>query len=98
MNREAMLCQISEETGFELNQIEAMYLSMVHVISDALSSGEEVNLSKEWGSFIPKMWDNPALSDNSPRTRRTACYKVRFRPGKALEKQLVIPQDGDGCN
>lgn len=95
MERKDILHEISEKTGVGQEQVEKTYYSMVSIISDALSRGEEVNLNPEWGSFIPKLWDNPALNENSPRTRKAARYKVRFRPGKEMEKGLKISQDGD---
>lgn len=87
-----MFRKISQETALEQEQVEKVYRSMVQIISDTLSAGEEVVLIPEWGIFIPKLWDNPGRNDNSQRTRQAAHYKVRFRPGKEMEKQLKIPQ------
>lgn len=95
MERRELLHEISVKTGVSEDQVELTYDSMVSIIVDVLSRGKEVNLSPEWGNFVPKRWDNPALNENSPRTRKTACYKIRFRPGKELERGLKIPQDGD---
>lgn len=95
MKQEEMFHKISEETDVEMEQIEKVYHSMVRIISDTLSSGEEVVLIPEWGIFMPKLWDNPGRNENSQRTRQAAHYKVRFRPGKEMEKQLKLPQDRD---
>lgn len=92
MERNEMFQKILEETGMELEQIEKVYFSMVHVMSDTLSRGEDVVLNPEWGLFAPKLWDNPGLNENSPRTRQAVRYKIRFRPGKEVEKQLKLPQ------
>lgn len=92
MERKEMFQKILEETGVELEQIEKVYFSMVHVMSDTLGRGEDVVLTPEWGLFAPKLWDNLGLNENSPRTRKAAQYKVRFRPGKEMEKQLKQPE------
>lgn len=92
MERKEMFQKILEETGVELEQIEKVYFSMVHVMSDTLSRGEDVALNPEWGLFAPKLWDNPGMNENSPRTRKAVQYKVRFRPGKEMEKLLKQPQ------
>lgn len=93
MKQEEMFHKISEETDVEIEQIKKVYGSMVRIISDTLSNGEEVVLIPEWGIFMPKLWDNPGRNENSQRTRQAAHYKVRFRPGKEMEKQLKLPQD-----
>lgn len=95
MKQEEMFHKISEETDVEIEQIKKVYGSMVRIISDTLSNGEEVVLIPEWGIFIPKLWDNPGRNENSQRTRQEAHYKVRFRPGKEMEKQLKLPRDRD---
>lgn len=91
MKQEELFRKISEETRMGQEQVERVYYSMVHAMSDALSAGEEVALTPEWGIFIPKLWDNPGLNENSPRTRKEAHYKIRFRPGKEMEKKLKAP-------
>lgn len=88
MQREELFRKIIEDTGLGQEQIEQIYFSMVSIITDALSRGEEVNLKPEWGSLIPKLWDNPALNENSQKTRKMARYKIRFRPGKEMERNL----------
>lgn len=93
MIRKDLLSNISEKTGIAQEQVEIIYYSMVHTITESLSQGEEVNLKPEWGSFIPKMWDNPALNENSQRTRKLARYKIRFRVGKELENTLRISSE-----
>lgn len=95
MKQEEMFHKISEETDVDVEQIKKVYGSMVRIISDTLSNGEEVVLIPEWGIFIPKLWDNPGRNENSQRTRQEAHYKVRFRPGKEMEKQLKLPRDRD---
>lgn len=95
MERKEIVCEISRRTGVCQEQVEKTYYSMISIMADALSRGEEVNLNPEWGSFIPKLWDNQALNANSPRTRKVARYKIRFRPGNEIEKRLKILQDGD---
>lgn len=92
MEKNELFHKVSKETELDLAQIEKVYYSMVHLMSDALGEGEEVALVPEWGIFVPKLWDNPGRNENSPRTRRGACYKIRFRPGKEMEKQLKLPQ------
>lgn len=92
MERKEMFQRIMEETGVELEQIEKVYFSMVHVMSDTLGRGEDVVLNPEWGLFMPKLWDNPGMNENSPRTRKAVQYKIRFRPGKEMEKLLKQPQ------
>lgn len=90
MERNEMLLKISKDTGMDLEQIEKIYQSMAQTISDALCQGEEVALMPELGLLIPKPWDNTGLDDNSPRTRRPAHYKIRFRTGSKLQKALTI--------
>lgn len=93
MKRNEMLHKISEETGVTPEQVEQVYLSLVHTMSDALSHGEEVVLIPEWGIFIPHLWNNPGRNENSQRTRLDARYKVRFRPGREMEQMLKLPQE-----
>lgn len=90
MERNEMLQKISKDTGMNLEQIEKIYQSMAQVISDTLCQGEEVALMPELGLLIPKPWDNTGLDENSPRTRRPAHYKIRFRTGSKLQKALTI--------
>ena len=101
MKQEEMFRKITQETAVEQELVEKVYRSMVQIISETLSAGEEVVLIPEWGIFIPKLWDNPGRNENSQRTRQATHYKVRFRPGKEMEKQLKLPQgnhDEDGRN
>lgn len=93
MKQEELFRKISEETDIKQLQVEQVYSSMVHLITDALAEGEEVVLIPEWGIFIPKLWDNPGMNENSPRTRQAVHYKIRFRPGKEMENKLRINQD-----
>lgn len=93
MKQEELFQRISEETNIEREKVEQVYSSMVHLITDTLAEGEEVVLIPEWGIFIPKLWDNPGLNENSPRTKHPVHYKIRFRPGKELEKKLKFLQD-----
>lgn len=90
MKRDEMFQKISDDTGIELEQIEKVYLSMVKAMSETLCRGEEVVLLPEWGVYIPKEWDNTGLEENSPKTRKPAHYKIRFRPGNKLQKKLVM--------
>lgn len=94
MERNEMLKKISKDTGMELEQVEKIYLSMAQRISEALCKGEEVALMPELGLLIPKAWDNNGLDENSPRTRRPAHYKIRFRTGSKLQKDLMITPAG----
>lgn len=93
MERNEMFQKISNDTGVGLEQVEKVYRSMVRTMSESLRQGEEVVLTPEWGVFIPKEWDNTGLDENSPRTRKPAHYKIRFRPGSKLQKALVIPSE-----
>ena len=98
MKRNEMLHKISEETGLAPEQVEQVYLSLVHTMSDTLSHGEEIVLIPELGIFAPRLWNNPGRNENSQRTRLEARYKIRFRPGKEMEKMLRLPQeDGYGA-
>lgn len=90
MKRDEMFQKISNDTGIELNQIEKVYDSMIKTMSETLCQGEEVVLLPEWGVYIPKEWDNTGLDENSPKTRKPAHYKIRFRPGSKLQKKLEI--------
>lgn len=92
MRQEELFRKISAETRMGQEQVERVYYSLVHAVSEALSEGEEVVLTPEWGAFIPKLWDNPGLNGDSPRTRKEARYKIRFRPGKEMEKKLRMPK------
>lgn len=94
MERKELFQKIMEETDVNLEQIEKVYLSMAHVISDTLGKGEEVTLNPELGLFAPKLWDNPGMNENSPRTRKDVRYKVRFRPGREMERCLKVTQGG----
>lgn len=95
MEQGIMFQKISKDTGLELEQIEKVYYSMIRAMSESLSQGEEVVLLPEWGVFIPKEWDNIGLDENSPRTRKSAHYKIRFRPGNKLQKKLVINRNNE---
>lgn len=90
MERNEMFQKISKDTGMETEQIEKVYHSMVKAMTETLCQGEEVVLLPEWGVYIPKEWDNTGLDENSPKTRKPAHYKIRFRPGNKLQKKLVI--------
>lgn len=92
MKQEELFRKISEETDIGQEQVEQVYDSMVHIITDVLAGGEEVALNPEWGIFIPKLWDNPGMNEGSPRTRQQPRYKIRFRPGKEMEKKLRLPE------
>lgn len=93
MERNEMFQKISKDTGMDLEQIEKVYCSMIKAMTESLCHGEEVVLLPEWGVYIPKEWDNTGLDENSPKTRKPAHYKVRFRPGNKLQKKLVIVPD-----
>ena len=93
MERDEMFQKISKDTGMELEQIEKVYHSMIQTMSETLCKGEEVVLLPEWGVYIPKIWDNIGLDENSPKTRKSAHYKVRFRPSGKLQKKLIITRD-----
>ncbi len=96
MKQNEMFQKISEDTGMELGQIEKVYRSMIKTMSETLCQGEEVVLLPEWGVYIPKEWDNTGLDENSPKTKRPAHYKIRFRPGSKLQKKLVIAPEKNG--
>lgn len=93
MEQNEMFQKVSKDTGMELEQIEKVYHSMVKAMTETLGRGEEIVLLPEWGVYIPKEWDNTGLDENSPKTRKPAQYKVRFRPGSKLQKKLVIVPD-----
>ena len=96
MERNEMFQKISKDTGMDLEQVERVYHSMIQVMSETLCRGEEIVLLPEWGVYIPKEWDNTGLDENSPKTRKPAHYKIRFRPGNKLQKKLVIsPEKAD---
>lgn len=90
MEQNEMFQKVSKDTGMELEQIEKVYHSMVKAMTETLGRGEEIVLLPEWGVYIPKAWDNTGLDENSPKTRKPAHYKIRFRPGNKLQKKLVI--------
>lgn len=89
IEREDLLHNVSIKTELEQDQVAQIYYSMVHIITDALSRGEKVDLNPEWGSFIPKQWI-PEPTGNSRKPQKLAHYRIRFRPGKALEHRLRI--------
>lgn len=95
MERQELLQVVSKTTEYDLHQIEEIYNSLVGVMTETLSRGEKIVLSPELGIFIPKEWDNTSLQENSPRTRKAARYKIRFREGKELQKKLIRSKDGD---
>lgn len=90
MDREELLKKVSDTSGISMNDVKRVYDSMTVCIIDALSAGDNVMLMPELGAFQPKLNDNTARNENSPRTPRKAVYKVRFRPGKIMEKRLMI--------
>lgn len=89
IQREDLLHNVSVKTELEQDQVAQIYYSMVHIITDALSRGEKVDLNPEWGSFIPKQW-NPEPNGNSQNPPKVAHYRIRFRPSKTLEHRLRI--------
>lgn len=91
MEREELLQRVSDTSGVAVEDVERVYESMAECIIDALSEGDSVMLMPELGSFLSKLNDNTARNENSPRTPRNAVYKVRFRPGKTMEKRLTVP-------
>lgn len=93
MKQEELLNKITEETKLERGTVEQMFLSMAGIISETLSRGEDVVLLPDLGTFISKLNDNPALGEHSPRTKKDTQYKIRFRPGKELEKRLKLVKD-----
>lgn len=101
MDKRELLQTVSEETGMDPAQVELVYNSMVETISTVLSRGEEVVLTPDFGTFIPKFWDNPGRNENSPRTLKKSKYNVRFRPGNQMQKKLTVgsvEEDGSCCD
>lgn len=90
MKREEFLKQVSDTSGVPEREVTQVYEAMTACIIRSLSEGDDVVLLPELGSFVPKLNDNTARNEHSPRTPRDAVYKIRFRPGKAMEQKLKV--------
>lgn len=90
MEREEFLKNVADTSGLSEQQVKHVYEAMAACIIKSLSEGDNVILLPELGSFLPKLNDNTARNENSPRTPRDAAYKIRFRPGKAMESKLKV--------
>lgn len=88
MEREEFLKQVADVSGMSEQEVTHVYEAMTSCIIRSLSEGDNVILLPELGSFVPKLNDNTARNENSPRTPREAAYKIRFRPGKVMEQKL----------
>lgn len=65
----------------------AVYLSMINTLENVLGRGEVVDLSPEWGKFIPKLREQK-LNPGSPRTPKDTRYQVFFRFSNDFEKKI----------
>ncbi len=84
MNRSDLIRQVSERTGLNTTEAEAVVTAVLAAMTGALARGETVRLTG-FGTFVPRF--RPARLARNPRTGAPiavpASRSVSFRPGKA---------------
>lgn len=88
MNQKALLREISEQSGYSLEETEQFYTALVGVMARSMSRGESVDCQPEWGRFIPKLRENPGRQENSPRREKKPHYFIQFKPSPGFEQKL----------
>lgn len=89
MDKYTMLHKVAEHSDSSLEQTQRFYQAMVEVFSEALGQGEDMDCLPEWGRFIPKLRENPARNESSPRCPKKAHYFIQFKPSPGFEKMLL---------
>ncbi len=84
MNRSDLIWQVSERTGLDTAEADALVKAALAALTAALARGETVRLTG-FGTFVPRF--RPARLARNPRTGAPiavpASRSVSFRPGKA---------------
>lgn len=90
MNKADLISAISKESDIPKNQAGAALESFCNAVTDALKSGEKVNIMG-FGSFEVKT--RKARVGRNPRTNEEIQIPekkvAKFNPGKALQEQIA---------
>lgn len=63
MRQEVLLDEIADRTGFSPEMTRKFYQAVTDLFADSLDQGKLPECLPEWGSFIPKLRDNPDEND-----------------------------------
>ncbi|MCD7909849.1 MAG: HU family DNA-binding protein [Clostridium sp.] len=99
MDRDGLILKIAERSGYSEEETRRFYGVLVEMFNEILGRGESIECLPEWGSFAPKLRDNPGRQENSPRKEKKPHYYIRFRPSKQFERDLfnhIGPEHAEG--
>lgn len=91
---EDLLCRCREISGFDESVVKVVVQTFLEQISLDLVAGKQVDLGDNFGVFVVK-FRSGKVQDGSPRTPRTAHYKVFFRENNGLKKRLTLQKSLD---
>lgn len=88
MDQQGLLREISQKSGYGMEETRIFYQALVTVLAETLGQGERLDCMPDWGRFIPKLRDNVSRNDNSPNRPQKPYHIIQFKPGKHFEEQL----------